>query len=38
MREYLAVLDRPSRLLLCGTAALSAASFAVAANGLPGVA
>jgi hypothetical protein len=38
LREYLASLDRASRLLLCGTATLSGASFAVAVHGLPGVA
>jgi hypothetical protein len=37
VRDFLASLDRSSRLLLCGTVALSGASFAMAAHGVPGV-
>jgi hypothetical protein len=38
LRDFLASLDRASRLLMAGTVALSGASFAAAANGFPGLA
>jgi len=38
VRDVLASLDRATRLALCGTVALSGASFALAVHGLPGVA
>jgi len=38
LRDFLASLDRATRLVLCGTVALSGASFAAAVHGLPGVA
>ena len=38
LRDFLASLDRASRLLLAGTVALSGTSFAVAVNGFPGLA
>jgi hypothetical protein len=38
LRDFLASMDRASRLLLGGTVALSGASFAVVVNGLPGLA
>jgi hypothetical protein len=38
LRDFLASLDRASRLLLAGTVALSGASFAVTVNGFPGLA
>ncbi|CAA9509961.1 MAG: hypothetical protein AVDCRST_MAG13-2751 [uncultured Solirubrobacteraceae bacterium] len=38
LRDFLASMDRSSRLLLGGTVALSGASFAVVVNGFPGLA
>jgi len=38
VRDFLASLDRSSRLLVCGTVGLSGASLALAVHGLPGVA
>jgi hypothetical protein len=38
LRDFLASMDRASRLLVGGTVALSGASFAVVVNGFPGLA